>query len=116
LQIAGLLLDRGADLARVDDRGMTALHYLTLMYAEEPALLETLLAFMAKGADPNVVNSGGTTPLMFAAYRNRLQLATYLLSAGADPNAMAEDGHTALSIAREHGHAEVARLLERGNR
>ena len=80
---------------------------------EEPALLETLQAFMAKGADPDVSNINGQTPLMFAAFRNRPQLVKYLLSAGADPKATAEDGGTALSIARKHGFTEVAELLER---
>lgn len=113
LRIAGLLLDRGADLSLADRDGMTALHYLALMYGEEPPLLETLKAFMAKGADPNVSSINGTTPLMFAAFRNRPQLVTALLSAGADPKATAEDGDTALSIARKRGFAEVAGLLER---
>ncbi len=113
LRIAGLLLDRGADLALANRDGMTALHYLVLMYVEEPALLETLQAFMANGADPDVSNGDGTTPLMLAAQRDRLQVATYLLSAGADPKATAKDGRTALSIALERGHAEMAGLLER---
>ena len=87
LRIAGLLLDHGADFARADRDGMAALHYLALMDGEEPPLLETLQAFMAKGADPNVSDSHGMTPLIFAAFRNRPQLVTALLSAGADPKA-----------------------------
>ncbi len=113
LQIAQMLLDRGADLALVDGHGMTALHYLVLMYGEEQPLVETLQAFMEKRSDPNVSNKDGLTPLMFAAFRNRPQLAEQLLSAGADPKAIADDGSTALSIAREHGHTEVAEVLER---
>ena len=113
LRIARLLLDHGADLAPVNRDGMTALHYLVLMYDEEPPVLETLQAFLAKGADPDVSNSDGTTPLMFAAFRNRVQLATYLLSAGADPKATAKDGRTALMIAHEQGHVALAELLER---
>lgn len=113
LQIVRLLLDSGADLTLANSNGMTALHFLVLMYTEEPPLIETLQAFMAKGADPNVSNINGQTPLMFAAYRNRFELVKALLSAGADPKAAAKDGRTALSIARERGHAAVAELLER---
>ncbi len=113
LRIAELLLGSGVDVARADRNGMTALHYLVLMNADEDALLETLRAFMARGADPDVANDDGMTPLMFAAFRNRVQLATYLLSAGADPRATAKDDRTALSIARARGHAELAALLER---
>jgi len=112
LWIARLLLDRGADPARATGHGMTALHYLALMRAEEPVLIKTLHAFMAKAADPNVANSDGMTPLMFAAQRNSLQLVRALISAGADPKAAAKDGRTALSIARERGHAAVAEAME----
>lgn len=113
LQIAQLLLERGADVALVDGHGMTALHYLVLMHGEEQPLVETLRAFMARGADPNVSNKDRVTPLMFAAFRDRPQLVGQLLSAGADPKAIADDGSTALSIARERGHTEVAEVLER---
>lgn len=113
LQIARMLLERGADLALVDDHGMTALHYLALMDGEEQPLVETLRAFREKGADPNVSNKDGLTPLMFAAFRNRPRLTEHLLSAGADPKAVAGDGSTALSIARERGHSEVVEVLER---
>lgn len=116
LRIARMLLDRGANVARVSRHGMTALHYLVLAYGEERALFETLQVVMEKGADPNVANSNGLTPLMFAAWRNRLRLVKSLIAAGADPDATAKDGSTALSISREHGHEAVAALLERGKR
>lgn len=113
LQIARMLLERGADPAVADAHGMTALHYLALMDGEEQPLVETLRAFREKGADPNVSNTDGLTPLMFAAFRNRPRLTEQLLSAGADPKAVAKDGSTALSIARGRGHTEVAEVLGR---
>lgn len=112
LRIAGMLLARGADPARVTNQDMTALHFLVLMHAEESALVELLQIFLAKGADFDAPTNNGLTPLMLAADRNRLQLVKALLAAGADPKAVAKDGHTALSIARERGHGNVAELLE----
>lgn len=116
LRIARMLLDRGADLARADRLGMSALHGLVLMDGEEQPLVETLHTVMAKGADPNVSTGDGVTPLMLAVVRNRLHLVEALLSAGAEPNATARDGHTALSIARERGYAAIAQLLARKSR
>jgi ankyrin repeat protein len=67
------------------------------------------------GKDPNARQSDGITPLMIAADRNDLVIATMLLAKGADPNLRAAGGVNALSIAKARGVAGVpmAQLLQR---
>jgi Ankyrin repeats (many copies) len=67
------------------------------------------------GKDPNARQSDGITPLMIAASRNDLEIATMLLSRGADPNVRAAGGLNALAIAKARGVAGVpmAQLLQR---
>ncbi len=67
------------------------------------------------GKDPNVRQSDGITPLMIAADRNDLVIATLLLAKGADPNLRAAGGVNALAIAKARGVAGVpmAQLLQR---
>lgn len=67
------------------------------------------------GKDPNARQSDGITPLMIAASRNDLVIATLLLAQGADPNVRAAGGMNALAIAKARGVAGVpmAQLLQR---
>lgn len=67
------------------------------------------------GKDPNARQSDGVTPLMIAASRNDLVIATMLLAKGADPNLRAGGGVNALAIAKARGVAGVpmVQLLQR---
>ena len=67
---------------------------------------------LATGANPNMVDSGGATPLMFAVQEERLDVVKALLGAGANPNMANDYGVKALDIAIAHGHAEVIRVLQ----
>jgi len=72
--------------------------------------LEAVRLLLANGADPNIHNEAGATPLMWAAadaHKTRL-----LLEHGADVNARSDDGRTPLLIAAgQFGNDEVLRLL-----
>jgi ankyrin repeat protein len=52
-----------------------------------------------------------STPLYWAAYLGRTDLARPLLEAGADPNRLAGDGRTPLDAAEDAGRTETAALL-----
>lgn len=67
---------------------------------------------IARGDDLNARDSGGQTPLMLAAARNKQQICRLLLEAGADPLLIDQKGNNALSIAQTKGTREVALLLE----
>lgn len=72
-------------------------------------LVEMLLA---AGAEPDLANHKGWTPLHQAAYSNNAALADRLLAAGATIDLEAyDDGGTPLVVALWWGHCEVANLL-----
>ena len=61
------------------------------------------------------VETGGSTPLLFAARQGDLDSAKLLIAAGADVNTAAPDGYNALLLASHSGHAALASfLLDKG--
>ena len=67
------------------------------------------------------VADDGYTPLQTAAVEGKAEVVSQLLEAGAKVGARTAArmggmvrGATAMELAREHGHAEVVRLLEVG--
>ena len=127
------LLDHGAKAnAREASHGQTA-----LMWAATQADPDVVRVLLAHGADVHArsdshllpVNLGdgdpfedhvmqpqrGSTPLLFAARRGRIENARLLLDAGADVNEKAPNGESALVLASFSGQGEFAAfLLERG--
>jgi ankyrin repeat protein len=112
LQAIAALLARGADPNRrmtyhspVD--GRVEVGVVALMVCRSAAAVETLLA---AGADPNVSDNQGSTPLMRAALAAGPEAVALLLKAGANPAAKDAAGRTAadrvkqrLSWHKEHG-------------
>jgi ankyrin repeat protein len=64
------------------------------------------------GADVNVRNVGGMTPLMAAAKGGHLDTVRILLAQGANVNAKDNDGQTALMHAYSEERQEVAEMLK----
>lgn len=65
------------------------------------------------GADVNVRQRHGWTPLHGAAEGGDRATVELLLARGADASAANDDGKTALDVAREKGHLAIAELIER---
>lgn len=63
------------------------------------------------GYNINGLNLFGHTPLMNAAYWNKLEEAKVLINAGADVNYKSRSGSTAIHKAATRGHLEIVRLL-----
>ena len=68
-------------------------------------------ALLAKGADVNAKNSGGQTPLHWAAKFARQDIARLLLSNGADVNSRSTDGRTPLYTATLWNNTNIVELL-----
>lgn len=122
---AGVLLTNGADPNRAMPPagdpspfaqitgGATPLHLA--LRAEGPAAEDFVQILLDAGADPNLADVKGVTPLMTAAGHGNPASAEAmterLLEAGADPTASDAEGRTALDRAAAEGHARVVGKL-----
>lgn len=130
--VVELLLERGADPGLKNDDGETPLllaagNFIVKKKAElvpergfGPEMATYQLAvpgrivemLMAKGADPNVADAAGKTPLMAASMQGWNSVATRLLDGGADVDARDAEGRSAtdyLAANDEHTRAVLAR-------
>jgi len=108
--VALWLMDHGADVRAVSGNTMRLqpIHAAAAGSGDRVALATALLA---KGADANARQAGGSTALHTAADNGDVALARLLLSRGADAGAKTDDGRTPADVAAANGHAAVAELL-----
>jgi ankyrin repeat protein len=140
-----ILLKHGADINAINSIGLTPLHLaamgestkmvqllmektsidsglernLSTSVLSFAAVLEDLTLFnwmLEKGADLEVKDKYGRTPLIYCAQSSKPENMTFLLDAGADITASDDEGTTALGSAVHKSHeAGVRLLLERGS-
>ena len=109
IDIALLLLRRGADMNVLDRSGRSPLHR-----ALEGGRIDTVQLLLDHGADVNLQNESGTTPLILASSEGELEISRLLLQCGADVNFKSyssRNGHSSLHGAALNGHLEVSRHL-----
>lgn len=97
LEVAKLLLDRGADINAKTYSNLTPLHFL-IRFSSSPEI-EVIQEFIQAGANLDVQDIHGYTPLMMAAEQGHLDVCSILLKNGADTRLKNKDGRTALAIA-----------------
>jgi ankyrin repeat protein len=105
LQILERVLALSANLDLCDVHGATALFYSA---TGGTAVLKRLIQ---RGADVNLQDRRGRSPLIAAVLMNRIDSAGLLLAAGADVNRQDRHGATALFYAADAGFFELAELL-----
>jgi uncharacterized protein len=83
LEVLVRLLESGSSIDAQDDNGWTALHFAA--QDRHSKLVDELLK---RGANPNLVNSHGNSPLWVSLMNSRgdYSIVKSLLSAGADPD------------------------------
>lgn len=75
--------------------------------------VESVLLHLAGGADPNGLDSHGSTPLIVAAARGRSEIVDILLAHGANPVLVDAQGRKPAEHAKAWGFAALAESLER---
>jgi ankyrin repeat protein len=115
VDVARMLIERGADVTAQDDDGWTPLHYLSFLGQEVDARM-----LIECGADLTAQDENGQTPLHFASVpsspywtspQRYAEVANMLLENGADVNARNKNGLTPFVLASKHGLAEVILVL-----
>ncbi|WLR59408.1 ankyrin repeat domain-containing protein [Guptibacillus hwajinpoensis] len=103
------LLDREMNPNAVDLYGTSA-----LMISVQNGYVSKVSRLLKAGADPNMADIDGWTPLIYAAYmepNNRNEMYNLLLEAGANPALQDEEGYTAIDYARDAGNEEDVKIL-----
>jgi ankyrin repeat protein len=110
-EVARTLFELGTPIEFADGNGITMLGRAALN--NEVTMAKTLIE---RGANVNVVDKLGMTPLLWAAAMDfgDPAMIELLLKSGAKADARNKDGLTALELARQYGHIEVIPALTRG--
>jgi ankyrin repeat protein len=107
-----LIIRFGADVNNLGygPEGDTALGWLAKYGGNH---LHNVVLLLENGADPNLPNNRGETPLMHAANSDRPDLLQTLLMFGADPNSKDKNGMTVLDHAKNQNRLNAIRVLEK---
>lgn len=73
--------------------------------------VEQIMLLIKKGADVNVADEAGKTPLHHAAESGKMEVVRLVVEAGANVHAVDKDGVTSLHTAAEFGNKDVVKIL-----
>ncbi|RSL59840.1 hypothetical protein CEP53_005635 [Fusarium sp. AF-6] len=107
-QFATLVIHMKARIDAVNNDGRSALHYSAASDVLED---DTLPVLINAGADLNLIDYEGHTPLHLAIQNGRWGAATRLVQAGADLEVRLPDGKTALHLAISMRNQEFTQVL-----
>lgn len=107
-QVSRYLGQNRSNLEARDSCGRTPL----LFSLHQDIKQEEVASFLLRrGANPNVANTRGWTPLMLACRYNLPDIAKMLVESGAQLNARNNEGFTPLALASLHGPPDLVELL-----
>jgi uncharacterized protein len=104
-EAAALLIQRGAEVDAFGRGWMTG----TAMHSAVSRLQSDVVRILLEaGANPNVRQSAGWTPLHAAAMNGDLASVELLLASGAEPTATNDEGRSVIDLAEESGDEATA--------
>jgi ankyrin repeat protein len=107
-EAAALLIERGAEVDAFGRGWMTG----TAMHSAVSRLQSDVVRILLEaGANPNVRQSAGWTPLHAAAMNGDVTSVELLLVSGADPNATNDEGRSVIDLATENGDEATVDLI-----
>lgn len=108
--IAGILINKGADVNAYDRRGMTP---LLLVCGKQMHGYKSIAEMLIKrGAFVNDRDSLGFTPLLLSLSGGTAEVAELLIERGADVFVRGKNGKSALALANSSGNTRIAELLK----
>jgi ankyrin repeat protein len=112
VEVVNTLLDLGAPVDFADGNGITMLGRSVLNNEVELARM-----LIGRGANVNVVDKQGMTPLLWAANVDfgDTAMIELLLKAGAKTDVRNKDGLTPLELARKHKHSTLIPVMEKAS-
>lgn len=108
-EMVDFLISQGAQFMDSSGREFNIAHPLIL--AAERGHVETVRILLKHGADTEVVDRSGDTPLYHAAFRRRADVAKVLLDHGAKVNPSSNTRMSPLAKAAFDGHEELVGLM-----
>ena len=106
------LLARGADLEIAAHNNLRVRPLHGAVAHSDPTRAVTLARILLDaGADPNVQQDGGMSPLHEAVYNANSELVDLLLDSGANPHLSNDDGDSPLQLARSKGETSIVSRL-----
>jgi uncharacterized protein len=107
-EAAALLIERGAEVDAFGRGWMTG----TAMHSAVSRLQSDVVRILLEaGANPNVRQSAGWTPLHAAAMNGDVISVELLLASGADPTATNDEGRSVVDLATEKGDEATVDLI-----
>jgi ankyrin repeat protein len=106
LDVAGVFIDKGADINMKDSEGDTALHL-----AAKEGEIDAVKFLVKKKSSVSAANKRGETPLHLAAKNGKLEVVKYLVKEGADILNKSEAGKTALHVAACEDNLDIVKYL-----
>ena len=109
------LLARGADVNATSKNAsaLRPIHSAVAHRGDADVALGIVKMLVAAGAELNVTQQGGWTPLHAAAFHGHTAMVEFLLAHGSQAGLEADNGKTALAMASEKGHKDAAALLRK---